>query len=121
MAVNRSSSVSGLRGWTTRLSLVMADRSFGSFRQASTRRDTPPCSASHHPNSDIALRMGKPGKREFVQVLRLLEVFELEVVAAGVRDAIDRGAIGFDAVKHLVLCRLERRPPRLCCAWPSWS
>jgi hypothetical protein len=40
-------------------------------------------------------------------------VFELEVVAAGVRDAIARGAIGFDAVKHLVLCRIERRPPRL--------
>jgi hypothetical protein len=36
-----------------------------------------------------------------------------EVAAAGVREAIDRGAIGFDAVKHLVLCRLERRPPRL--------
>ena len=61
----------------------------------------------------LEARMGKPGKREFVQVLRLLEVFDLEVVAAGVRDAIDRGAIGFDAVKHLVLCRLERRPPRL--------
>ena len=29
------------------------------------------------------------------------------------RDAIDRGVIGFDAVKHLVLCRIERRPPRL--------
>ncbi|MFL5287686.1 MAG: IS21 family transposase, partial [Rhodopila sp.] len=61
----------------------------------------------------LEARMGKPGKREFVQVLRLLEVFALEVVAAGVRDAIDRGAIGFDAVKHLVLCRIERRPPRL--------
>jgi len=30
-----------------------------------------------------------------------------------VRNAIARGAIGFDAVKHLVLCRIERRPPRL--------
>jgi hypothetical protein len=30
-----------------------------------------------------------------------------------VRDAIARGAIGLDAVKHLVLCRIERRPPRL--------
>ena len=29
------------------------------------------------------------------------------------RDAIARGAIGFDAVKHLILCRIERRPPRL--------
>src|SRR3954463_6945788 len=61
----------------------------------------------------LEARLGKPGKREFVQVLRLLEVFDLEVVAAGVCDAINRGAIGFDAVKHLVLCRLERRPPRL--------
>jgi hypothetical protein len=34
-------------------------------------------------------------------------------VLAGVREAIVRGAIGFDAVKHLVLCRIERRPPRL--------
>jgi hypothetical protein len=34
-------------------------------------------------------------------------------VLAGVRAAIVGGAIGFDAVKHLVLCRIERRPPRL--------
>ena len=58
-------------------------------------------------------RMGKLGKREFVQVLRLMEVFPLDEVAGAVRDAIARGAIGFDAVKHLILCRIERRPPRL--------
>ena len=57
--------------------------------------------------------MGKCGKREFVQVLRLLEVFRVEEVLAGVRDAMARGAVGFDAVKHLMLCRIERRPPRL--------
>jgi hypothetical protein len=34
-------------------------------------------------------------------------------VLAGVKEAIARGVIGFDAVKHLVLCRIERRPPRL--------
>ncbi len=61
----------------------------------------------------LEARMGKPGKREFVQVLRLLEVFRLDEVRAGVREAIARGVIGFDAVKHLVLCRIERRPPRL--------
>ena len=61
----------------------------------------------------LEARMGKPGKREFVQVLRLMEVFTIEDVTAGVCDAIDRGVIGFDAVKHLVLCRIERRPPRL--------
>jgi hypothetical protein len=57
--------------------------------------------------------MGKQGKREFVQVLRLMEAFQVDDVAAGVRDAIERGAIGFDAVKHLLLCRIERRPARL--------
>ena len=29
------------------------------------------------------------------------------------RDSLRLGALSFDAVKHLVLCRLERRPPRL--------
>jgi len=61
----------------------------------------------------LEARMGKQGKREFVQVLRLMEVFSLDAVAAAARDAIARGAIGFDAVKHLILCRIERRPPRL--------
>jgi hypothetical protein len=61
----------------------------------------------------LEARMGKQGKREFVQVLRLMEAFKIEEVTAAVRDAIARGAIGFDAVKHLVLCRIERRPPRL--------
>ena len=61
----------------------------------------------------LEARMGKRGKREFVQVLRLLETFRCDDVVAGIKDAIARGAIGFDAVKHLVLCRIERRPPRL--------
>src|SRR6202522_612217 len=61
----------------------------------------------------LEARMGKSGKREFVQVLRLLEVFRPDDVLAGIRAAIARGVIGFDAVKHLVLCRIERRPPRL--------
>jgi hypothetical protein len=61
----------------------------------------------------LEARMGKQGKREFVQVLRLLEVFAVDDVAAGVRAALDRGVIGFDAVKHLLLCRIERRPARL--------
>ena len=58
-------------------------------------------------------RMGRRGKRELVQVLRLLESFRLEEVHRAVKDAIRLGALSFDAVKHLVLCRLEGRPPRL--------
>ena len=61
----------------------------------------------------LEARMGRHGKREFVQVLRLMETFAIDDVASAVRDAIQRGAVGVDAVKHLVLCRIERRPPRL--------
>jgi hypothetical protein len=52
--------------------------------------------------------MGKGGKREFVQALRLLESFRRDDVVAGIK-AMARGAIGFDVVKHLELCRIERR------------
>ena len=60
----------------------------------------------------LEARMGKPGKREYVQVLRLLETFEMGHVHGAIRQALDLGAIGYDAVKHLILCRIERRPPR---------
>ena len=42
--------------------------------------------------------MGKRGKREFVQVLRLLENFSHQEVHHAVKDAIRLGAISFDAV-----------------------
>ena len=49
--------------------------------------------------------MGNRGKREFIQVLRLMEAIPKEIVAGAVRDAIRLGAIGFDAVKQIVLVR----------------
>ena len=58
----------------------------------------------------LEARMGKSGKREYVQVLRLLETFDLEALHGAVKDALRLGAIGYDAVKHLVLCRIECRP-----------
>ena len=61
----------------------------------------------------LEARMASAGRREYVQVLRLLETFRLEEVHAGVREALRLGVIGFDAVKHLVLCHIEKRPPRL--------
>jgi len=53
----------------------------------------------------LEARMGKKGKREYVQILRLLETFEMGAVHGAVRQALNFGAIGYDAVKHLVLCR----------------
>ena len=57
--------------------------------------------------------MGNRGKREFIQVLRLLEAMPMEVVTFAVTEAIHIGAAGFDAVKLIALARLERRPARL--------
>ncbi len=54
--------------------------------------------------------MGSKGKREFIQVLRLMPK---EAVAAAATEAVQLGAIGFDAVKQILLARIERRPPRL--------
>ena len=48
---------------------------------------------------------------ELIEARDEKRLLHLQTIA--VRDAIARGAIGFDAVKHLVLCRIERRPPRL--------
>ena len=53
------------------------------------------------------------GKREFVQVLRLLETFPMATVHAAVQDALRLGAISSDAVRHLALARVEHRPVRL--------
>ncbi len=61
----------------------------------------------------LEARLRKNAGREYIQVLRLLESFALQEVAAAVEDALRLGAISFDAVRHLLLCRIERRPPRL--------
>jgi transposase len=58
-------------------------------------------------------RLLKAGRREYVQVLRLLETFDPGEVHAAVKTALRMGTISFDAIKHLVLCQIERRPPKL--------
>ena len=104
----------GLLSPTTQLHyLPLIEQKIGALDQAA------PLAGWDLPEAFITLRrllearMGKAGKREYVQVLRLLETFRLEEVEGAVGDALRLGAIGFDAVKHLVLCRIERRPPRL--------
>jgi transposase len=58
-------------------------------------------------------RMGNAGRREFIQVLRLMETFHQHQVEHAVTEALRLGAISFDAVKMLLLARLENRPARL--------
>jgi transposase len=61
----------------------------------------------------LEARMGNRGKREFIQVLRLLEALPLDIVTFAVTQAIHIGAPGFDAIKLIALARIERRPARL--------
>jgi transposase len=61
----------------------------------------------------LEARFGHCGKREYIQVLRLLEDFPEPQVTAAVREAVKRRLVGFDAVKHLLLARIERRPAYL--------
>src|SRR5437868_11405689 len=60
-------------------------------------------------------RMGTVGRREFIQVLRLMENYHQHQVEKAVSEALRLSAISFDAVKMLLLARLEKllaEPPR---------
>jgi hypothetical protein len=61
----------------------------------------------------LEARMGNRGKREFIQVLRLMEAFPETIVTVASLDAIRLGAVSFDAVKQLVIAKIERRPVNL--------
>ena len=57
----------------------------------------------------LEARLGKPGTREDVRCCGGSKTF-LDHVRGAIRDAV---LIGFDAVTHLVRCRLDHRPPHL--------
>jgi transposase len=93
--------------------LALLEQKPGAFDQAAPLQNWP----LPQPLSDLRRllesRMGNRGKREFIQVLRLLEAFPEAIVTAAALDAMRLGAISFDAVKQLVIAKLERRPANL--------
>jgi hypothetical protein len=90
--------------------LPLIERKVASFDQA------PPLDGWELPEDILKLcrllegRIGKAGKREYVQVLRLLGTVIWSPSRRAVRGALRLGTIGYDAIKHLVLCRIEHRP-----------
>ena len=48
-----------------------------------------------------------------MQVLKLMEIFRKEEVHEAVGNALRLGTLSFDAIKHLLLSRIEGRPRRL--------
>jgi hypothetical protein len=93
--------------------LTLIETKPASLDQAAPLRDWDLPETFQHLRHLLEARMGNRGKREFIQVLRLIETIPLAAVAAAVTEAIRLGAIGFDAVKQITLARVERRPLRL--------
>ena len=93
--------------------LALLEQKPGALDQAAPLRNWILPEPLQHLRRLLESRMGNRGKREFIQVLRLMEVFSETVVANAALDAIRLNAIGFDAVKQLVIAKVERRPARL--------
>jgi len=89
------------------------EKKIGALDQAAPLANWELPEAFHTLRRLLEARMIKAGRREYVQILRLLENFDLDDLHVAVKNALRLGAIGFDAVKHLVLCQVEKRPPRL--------
>jgi hypothetical protein len=93
--------------------LALLEQKPGALDQAAPLQAWIMPEALSHLRRLLETRMGKRGKREFIQVLRLTEAFTETVVVAAALEAIRLGAIGFDAVKQLAIARVENRPARL--------
>lgn len=93
--------------------LSLLEKKIGALDQAAPLADWQLPEAFHTLRRLLEARMIKVGRREYVQILRLLESFDLDDLHAAVKNALRMGTIGFDAVKHLVLCQVENRPPKL--------
>jgi transposase len=93
--------------------LALLEKKPGALEQAAPLKDWKLDPAYTELCRLLEARFGHRGKREYIQVLRLLEDFPEPQVTAAVRQAVKRRLIGFDAVKHLLLARIERRPAHL--------
>jgi transposase len=93
--------------------LALIEMKPNALDQAAALQDWDLPEVFQHLRHRLEARMGNKGKREFIQVLRLLEAMPKDVVTDAVTQAIHLGAIGFDAVKLIALARIERRPARL--------
>jgi hypothetical protein len=93
--------------------LALLEQKTKALDQAAPRDDWRLADCIHRLRRLMEARMGRAGRREFIQVLRLMEDFHHHRVEQAVSEALRLGAISFDAVKMLLLARLENRPARL--------
>src|SRR6202047_2982145 len=93
--------------------LALLEQKTGALDQAAPLQNWTLPEPLQHLRRLLEARMGNRGKREFIQALRLIEVFPETLVAAAALDAIRLGAISFDAIKQLVIAKVEHRPANL--------
>jgi hypothetical protein len=93
--------------------LALLEQKPGALDQAAPLQNWTLPEPLQHLRRLLEARMGNRGKREFIQALRLIEVFPETLVAAAALDAIRLGAISFDAIKQLVIAKVEHRPANL--------
>ena len=92
--------------------LALTEQKINAFDQAAPLAGWDLPSEFQTPRRLTEARMIKAGRREYVQVLRLPETFEMADLHVAVKTVLRMGAIGFDAVRHLVLCQVEKRTPK---------
>ena len=93
--------------------LPLIEKTIGAFEQAGPLAGWELSKAFATLQKLMETRLLKAGRREYVQVLRLLETRDKGQVHPAMTTALQMGIISFGAVKHLALCRIERRPPKL--------
>ena len=103
----------GQFGFDPKHYLALLEQKPGAFDQAAPLQSWTLPESFQHLRRLLESRMGNRGKREFIQVLRLMEIFPEPIVDAATADAIHLGAISFDAVKQLVIAKVEQRPAQL--------
>jgi transposase len=93
--------------------LALLEQKTKALDQAARLEDWRLADCIHRMRRLMEARRGTAGRREFIQVLRLMEDFHQHQVEQAVSEALRLGAISFGAVKMLLLARLENRPARL--------
>ena len=93
--------------------LALLEQKPRAFDQAAPLQDWVLPELFDHLRRLLEARMERRGRKEYIQVLRLLENFTQTQVEHAIKQAIDLGVIGFDVIKHLILCAIERRPAKL--------
>ena len=93
--------------------LPLLERKVGAFEQAAPLKGWSLPTVFERLKKLLYKREGKAGIREYIKILRLLSVYEMSHVAGGIHQGIQMGVLSYDGIKHLVLCQVEEKPPRL--------